>query len=65
MYVYLEKGDERPYYSVVCTCGWFAEPVETSYPDPAAEQQMASAARAHDPEADTGVGFPLDRPPQM
>ena len=65
VYVYLKKGEEPPYYSVVCACGWFAEPVETSYPNPAAEQQMVSAARAHDPQADTSVEFPLDRPPQI
>jgi hypothetical protein len=62
VYVYERKSNVRPYYSAVCRCGWFAEPVKTSYPDPATEQQMASAALAHDPAADTSVGFPLDKP---
>jgi hypothetical protein len=63
VYVFLKKSDQLPYYSAVCSCGWFAEPVESSYPDPAIEQQMASAARAHDPAADVSVAFPLDKPP--
>lgn len=64
VYAYLRDGDTPPYYSAVCSCGWFAEPVEASYPDPAAEQQVASAALAHDPAADTSVAFPLDKPPK-
>jgi len=27
VYVYLKKEDSPPYYSAVCRCGWFAEPV--------------------------------------
>lgn len=65
MYVYLEKDDTPPYYSAVCRCGWFAEPVATSYPDHVIEQQMAVAAQGHDPAADTVVGFPLDKPPDI
>jgi hypothetical protein len=65
VYVYTKNGDTPPYYSAVCRCGWFAEPVDTSYPDPAVEQQMASAARSHDPAADISVGFPLDKLPKV
>jgi hypothetical protein len=61
VYVYAKNGDAPPYYSAVCKCGWFAEPVFTGYPDPVTEQQMASAACAHDPAADTDVAFPLDK----
>jgi len=64
VYVYLKKDDMPPYYSAVCKCGWSAQPVvETSYPDPVAEEQVAAAALSHDPAADTSVGFPLDKPP--
>jgi hypothetical protein len=63
VYVYLRKDDMPPYYSAVCRCGWFAEPVSASYPDLVIEQQMASAAQGHDPAADVGVAFPLDKPP--
>lgn len=63
IYVYNKRSDVPPYYSAVCKCGWFAEPVDASYPDPLCEQQMAAAALAHDPAADTTVGFPLDDPP--
>jgi hypothetical protein len=63
VYVYTRRDDMPPYYSAVCKCGWFAEPVDASYPDPDIEQQMASAALEHDPMADTSVGFPLDKPP--
>jgi hypothetical protein len=62
IYVYDKHSDQPPYYSVVCRCGWSAEPVEAQFPDPTCEQQMASAALAHDPAADTTVGFPLDEP---
>ena len=65
IYVYDKHSDLLPYYSAVCKCGWFAEPVETPYPDLASEQRMAAAARAHDPAADTTVGFPLDGPPNL
>jgi hypothetical protein len=65
VYVYLKKDDMPPYYSAVCRCGWFAEPVDSDYPAPMIEQQMASAAQDHDPAADTSVAFPLDRPPKM
>jgi hypothetical protein len=65
VYVYTKNGDTPPYYSAVCRCGWFAGPVDTSYPDPAVEQQMASAARSHDPAADISVGFPLDKLPKV
>jgi hypothetical protein len=63
VYVFEKKSGAPPYYSAVCRCGWFAEPVAASYPEPVTEQQMASAARAHDPAADTSVAFPLDKPP--
>lgn len=63
VYVYLKKDGMPPYYSIVCTCGWFAEPVDTSYPDPIVEEQMAKAALDHDLSADTSVVFPLDKPP--
>ncbi|HEY3546356.1 MAG TPA: DUF3592 domain-containing protein [Propionicimonas sp.] len=51
------------YYSAVCRCGWFAEPIDSlTYPDREVEGRMAAAALAHDPAADTSVAFPLDRP---
>lgn len=62
IYAYEKADDLAPYYSAVCKCGWFAEPVETGYPDLAVELQMSTAARAHDPAADTSVTFPLDDP---
>jgi hypothetical protein len=65
IYVYDKHSDLVPYYSAVCKCGWFAEPVETLYPDLASEQRMAAAACAHDPAADTSVGFRLDDPPNV
>ncbi len=65
VYVYLKRDDMPPYYSAVCNCGWFAEPVDVSYPDPVVEQQMAEAALGHDPGADTSVVFPLDKPPRI
>lgn len=65
VYVYTKNSDIPPYYSAVCRCGWFAEPIDSNYPDPAIEQQMASAAHAHDPAADTSVAFPLDNPPEI
>ena len=65
VYVYTRNDDVPPYYGAVCRCGWFAEPIEANYPDPAVEQQMASAALAHDASADTSVGFPLDEPPKI
>ena len=59
----LDKHEDYPtYYSVVCNCGWSADPVDSPYPNPTCELQMAAAARAHDPAADTTVGFPLDEP---
>lgn len=64
IYVFSKKGDEPPYYGAVCRCGWFVEPSYASYPDPVIEQQMASAARAHDPAADPSVAFPLDKLPK-
>jgi hypothetical protein len=63
VYVYQRNSDVPACYGAVCSCGWSAGPVEAGYPDPATEQQMASAARDHDPEADTRVAFPLDEPP--
>jgi hypothetical protein len=63
VYVFERKSNTPAYYSAVCRCGWSAEPVEAGYPEPVTEQQMASAARAHDPAADTSVTFPLDKPP--
>jgi hypothetical protein len=65
VYVYLRKDDMPPYYSAVCRCGWFADPVNSGYPDLAIEEQMASAARGHDPAADISVAFPLDKPPMI
>jgi hypothetical protein len=65
VYVYLRKDDAPPYYSAVCKCGWFAEPVYASYPDSVIEEQMAVAAQGHDLAADTSVVFPLDKPPRM
>lgn len=50
------------YYSAVCRCGWHVRPVDAEYPDPACEKQMAAAALAHDPAADTTLSFPLDDP---
>jgi hypothetical protein len=64
VYVYQRNSREFPFYGAVCNCGWFAEPVAADYPDPAVEEQMASAARAHDPAADTSVAFPIDEPPE-
>jgi hypothetical protein len=64
VYVYLKNDDMPPSYSAVCRCGWFAEPVNSDYPDPVIEEQMACAAQAHDPAADTSVGFPIDKPPK-
>jgi hypothetical protein len=62
IYVLDRRADYSPYYSAVCKCGWFVEPVTTRYPDPGVEQRMAAAARDHDPVADENVRFPLDRP---
>lgn len=58
-----DRGEPLGYYSVVCRCGWFAEPVDAAYPDARVEQLMAEAAIAHSPDADTEVAFPLDTPP--
>jgi len=65
VYVYLKKEGMPGSYSAVCRCGWSAAPVNSGYPDPVIEQQMASAAQDHDPAADTSVAFPLDNPPTM
>jgi hypothetical protein len=62
VYVFEKAASYATYYSAVCRCGWFAEPIETRYPDLQAEEQMAAAARAHSPNADVNVAFPLDRP---
>ena len=62
IYVFDKRASDAPYYSAVCRCGWFAEPVTTPFPDPQAEAQMAAAAQAHSPNADVSVAFPLDRP---
>lgn len=62
IYVFEKSAKYPPYYSAVCRCGWFAELVEVEYPNPQVEEQMAAAARAHSPNADVSVGFPLDRP---
>ena len=66
VYVLDRAGPEHlAYYSVVCTCGWFVEPVDCArYPDAAIEQQMATAARLHDPFAEVEVFFPIDDPTQ-
>ncbi len=63
VYVYDKNNDMPPAYGAVCRCGWSTKPVVSSYPDPAIEAQLASAALAHDPAADTKVGFPFDDPP--
>jgi hypothetical protein len=63
VYVLDRRADYVPYYSVVCRCGWFAEPVEVAdYPDPRVGAEMATAALAHHQDAETTVRFPLDRP---
>ncbi|NUR69756.1 MAG: hypothetical protein HOU81_02965 [Hamadaea sp.] len=62
VYVF-DARQQLGYYSVVCRCGWYAEPVDVAYPDAQAEQQMANAAIVHSPDADTEVAFPLDTPP--
>ena len=62
IYVFDKRANYSPYYSAVCRCGWFAEPVEVRYPDLHVEQQMAAAARAHNPNIDPNVAFPLDQP---
>lgn len=63
VYVLDKRADYVPYYSAVCRCGWFAEPVDApTYPDREIEREMAAVAVAHDPNADTSVGFPLDEP---
>jgi hypothetical protein len=64
VYVYERRNPEPPYYAAVCNCGWLAGPVEAGFPDPAVEEQLAAAASAHDPGADTTVGFPMDEPPR-
>lgn len=63
IYVYKKKHPRLAYYSAVCSCGWFVDTVDAHYPDSACEQKMAAAARAHDPDADTTVSFPIDQPP--
>ncbi|HEX3515678.1 MAG TPA: hypothetical protein VHT26_16920 [Trebonia sp.] len=65
VYVYERKSHAPSFYGAVCNCGWFTEVVEAGYPDPAVEEQMASAARAHDPEADISVAFPMDEPSEI
>ena len=62
IYVLEKRADYAPYYSAVCKCGWFAEPVAAAYPNLQVEEQMAAAAQAHTPDADVSVGFPLDDP---
>jgi len=63
IYVHDRGSEDVPYYSAVCRCGWFAEPIESaSYPDPELERLMSEAALTHDPGADTDVAFPLDKP---
>jgi len=61
IYTYERRGD-LAYYSAVCDCGWFAEPVDAAYPDRECEERMALAALEHDPTADTTVAFPMDDP---
>lgn len=64
VYVVDRGSDLVPYYSAVCRCGWFAEPVESpTYPNPEVEVRLATAALEHDPSADTTVAFPMDEPP--
>jgi len=65
VYVYVKNDRLPPCYSVVCRCGWSAEPVYSDYPDADVEQQMATAALDHDPMADTSVAFPMDEPPRF
>ena len=63
VYVY-ERSSDLAYYSAVCRCGWFAEPIDSpSYPNPEFESRVTAAALAHNPAADTNVAFPLDKPP--
>ena len=62
IYVFEKGANYAPYYSAVCRCGWSAEPVEIRYPDLQVEKQMTAAARAHNPNTDANVGFPLDQP---
>jgi hypothetical protein len=63
IYAYGKKDGMPGQYGAVCRCGWSTEPVSSGYPDADLEQQLAAAALAHDPAADTSVGFPLDKPP--
>lgn len=62
VYVFDKRDPDIAYYGAVCNCGWFEEPVDSAYPDTACASRMAAAALAHDPGADTTVGFPLDEP---
>lgn len=63
VYVY-DRTQGLAYYGAVCLCGWMAEVVDCpKYPDRDIEERMAAAALAHDPGADTSVGFPVDKPP--
>ena len=63
IYVYEKGADYPPYYSAVCRCGWFADPVDVAqFPDRRVENDMAAAALDHDRNADTTVAFPIDRP---
>jgi hypothetical protein len=64
IYVLDKRGGYPPYYSAVCRCGWYAEPVDAPFPNSVVEQQMATASRAHYPDADLTLVFPLDRPGQ-
>ena len=38
VYAYQRNSHESPFYGATCNCGWFAEPVEADYPDPAVEE---------------------------
>jgi len=63
IYVYERNSDLVPYYSAICLCGWYAEPIHSSdYPNPEAGRQVTAAALAHDSSADTNLYFPLDDP---
>lgn len=56
-------GASEAYYIALCGCGWMSDFfTPQGYPDRGAEMLAASAALAHDPLADTTVGFPLDEP---
>lgn len=62
MYVFERGKDDIAYYTAICDCGWFVEPVDAEYPNPALEEQIRMQARAHHPDVDAEIAFPLDKP---